>query len=221
MPSGVARRFLFLVVFVVFFLAILLFTSQHPRAEQLREPLKIRPAKDGEHGSPGGSADRGLLTGHAIAPKLGNETVKAELGRAAWRVLHTTFARFPEKPTKEESQALKTYIHLFQRVYPCGDCAEHFGKLLQKFPPQVSSRNAVAGWGCHIHNQVNDRLQKPMFDCNNIGDFYDCGCAEDEKKSGEQAKTEMSAERREKITGESGRELDADRFVKAAIDGQV
>lgn len=25
-------------------------------------------------------------------------------------------------------------------------------------------------------------LKKPMFDCNNIGDFYDCGCAEDDKK---------------------------------------
>ena len=25
-------------------------------------------------------------------------------------------------------------------------------------------------------------LKKPMFDCNNIGDFYDCGCAEEEKK---------------------------------------
>lgn len=24
-------------------------------------------------------------------------------------------------------------------------------------------------------------LQKPEFDCNKIGDFYDCGCADDEK----------------------------------------
>lgn len=25
-------------------------------------------------------------------------------------------------------------------------------------------------------------LKKPIFDCNNIGDFYDCGCAEDDEK---------------------------------------
>lgn len=43
---------------------------------------------------------------------------RAELGRAAWKVLHTTFARFPEKPTKDESEALRSYIHLFQRLYP-------------------------------------------------------------------------------------------------------
>ena len=43
---------------------------------------------------------------------------RAELGRAAWKVLHTTFARFPEKPTEDEKEALRTYVHLFQRLYP-------------------------------------------------------------------------------------------------------
>ncbi|KAF2405403.1 FAD-dependent thiol oxidase [Trichodelitschia bisporula] len=122
------------------------------------------------------------LSGHAIAPRLGNETIKAELGRAAWKVLHTTLARFPEKPTKDESEALRSYIHLFQRLYPCGECAEHFGEVLKQFPPQVDGRNVAAGWGCHVHNVVNKRLKKPQFDCSKIGDFYDCGCADDEKE---------------------------------------
>ncbi|KAH5221772.1 sulfhydryl oxidase [Parastagonospora nodorum] len=121
-----------------------------------------------------------VLTGHAIAPKLGNATAKAELGRAAWKVLHTTFARFPEKPTDEEKEALRSYVHLFQRLYPCGECAEHFGQILAKYPPQVSSRTAAAMWGCLIHNKVNARLKKDIFDCKNIGDAYDCGCADDE-----------------------------------------
>lgn len=43
---------------------------------------------------------------------------RAELGRAAWKLFHTTFARFPDKPTPEESTALQAYIHLFQRLYP-------------------------------------------------------------------------------------------------------
>lgn len=121
--------------------------------------------------------DEAVLTGHAIAPKLGNETAKAELGRAAWKLFHTTFARFPDKPTKEESEALRSYVHLFQRLYPCGECASHFGLILDKFPPQVSSRSAAAAWGCHVHNEVNKSLKKERFDCSQIGDFYDCGCA--------------------------------------------
>lgn len=89
-------------------------------------------------------------------------------------------ARFPEEPTEEESTALRTYIQLFARLYPCGDCATHFRALLAKYPPQVGSRNSAAGWACFVHNQVNERLGKPQFDCLQIGDFYDCGCGEED-----------------------------------------
>lgn len=107
---------------------------------------------------------------------------RAELGRAAWKVLHTTMARFPDTPTADESLALKTYVQLFARLYPCGDCARHFQQLLAKYPPQVGSRNAAAGWACFVHNEVNHRLKKPEFDCNKIGDFYDCGCGDEGKE---------------------------------------
>jgi FAD-linked sulfhydryl oxidase len=77
-------------------------------------------------------------------------------------------------------------------VFPCipltpncsGECAEHFSLILKQFPPQVSSRSAAAAWGCHVHNEVNKKLKKELFDCSNIGDFYDCGCADDKKAKG-------------------------------------
>ncbi|OCL11582.1 FAD-linked sulfhydryl oxidase-like protein ERV2 [Glonium stellatum] len=160
------------------------------------------------------SVQSSTLTGHAIAPKLGNATAKAELGRAAWKLIHTTFARFPDKPTKDESEALRSFVHLFQRLYPCGECAEHFGKILEKYPPQVSSRSAAAAWGCYVHNIVNKRLHKDEFDCSKIGDFYDCGCAEDGAEgkgtSGSPSdKPEMSEEQKEKLASQ-GRKVDDD-----------
>lgn len=54
--------------------------------------------------------------------------------------------------------------------------------MLAKYPPQVSSRSAAAMWGCMVHNIVNKRLQKPQFNCEDIGDAYDCGCGDDDKK---------------------------------------
>ena len=93
-------------------------------------------------------------------------------------------ARFPEEPTPSERQTLETFIHLFGRLYPCGDCARHFRQLLAEYPPQTSSRKAAAGWLCFAHNIVNERLEKDIFDCNNIGDFYDCGCGEEGKEGG-------------------------------------
>ena len=63
-----------------------------------------------------------------------------------------------------------------------GECAGHFRQILNKFPPQVSSRSSAAAWACHVHNEVNKSLQKELFDCSNIGEFYDCGCAEEDEK---------------------------------------
>ncbi|KAH6675273.1 FAD-linked sulfhydryl oxidase ERV2, partial [Plectosphaerella plurivora] len=144
-----------------------------------------------------GTIDSNILIGESIAPKLENATLKAELGRASWKLFHTMMARFPEKPTADESLALKNYIHLFARLYPCGDCARHFRGLLAKYPPQVGSRQGAAGWACFVHNEVNTRLEKEQFDCNNIGDFYDCGCGEEGKdgKEGEK-KSDPSVELR-------------------------
>lgn len=111
-------------------------------------------------------------------------TRRAELGRASWKLIHTTMSRFPDKPTDEERLALKTFIQLFARLYPCGECASHFQKIIKKYPPQTSTRSAAAGWACEMHNIVNTRLHKPLFDCSKIGDFYDCGCGDEDGKGG-------------------------------------
>ena len=85
-----------------------------------------------------------------------------------------------------------------------GECAEHFGVILEKFPPQVSSRSAAAAWGCHVHNEVNKSLHKDLFDCSQIGDFYDCGCADAED---EQGGTDAAEHRRNTRVGDSAASL--------------
>lgn len=85
-------------------------------------------------------------------------------------------ARFPDKPTEDEQTALFSFIHLFARLYPCGECAGHFRQILNEHPPQVRTRSRAAAWACNVHNEVNKSLKKDLFDCSKIGDFYDCGC---------------------------------------------
>lgn len=167
---------------IALFVWYIVYTSGHDRdvsALSHANRFKIGQSHTGEPTTtPAASSD--ISHGEHIMSKLGNETLKAELGRAAWKVLHTTMARFPDKPTTDESEALSQYLHLFARLYPCGECAEHFQKILKKYPPQTSSRSSAAAWACFVHNLVNERKGKPIFDCANIGDFYDCGCAEEE-----------------------------------------
>ncbi|KAL8284152.1 hypothetical protein RQP46_004901 [Phenoliferia psychrophenolica] len=78
-----------------------------------------------------------VLHGGVIMGKLKNETLKAELGRSSWKLLHTMAARFPLEPTESEKDAFKSFIYLFSRLYPCGECAAEFQALLKKHPPQV------------------------------------------------------------------------------------
>jgi FAD-linked sulfhydryl oxidase len=99
-------------------------------------------------------------------------------------------------PTDDEREALKSYFYLTSRLYPCGECAEEFQQLLELYPPQTSSRLSASAWYrscspmstvrlnlllrlCFIHNKVNERLEKPIFDCAHLDDEYDCGCGDD------------------------------------------
>lgn len=68
--------------------------------------------------------------------------------------------------------------------------------MLELYPPQTSSRLSAASWYdpliptssmrfdfllrlCFVHNKVNERLGKPIFDCAHLDDEYDCGCGDD------------------------------------------
>lgn len=45
-------------------------------------------------------------------------TPRAELGRATWKYFHTMLARYPEEPSEEEQETLRSFVYLFARLYP-------------------------------------------------------------------------------------------------------
>ena len=113
-------------------------------------------------------------------------------------------ARFPETATEGDSLARRPCGHLVARRSPGGGGAAHFRMLLEEYPPQTSGRMAAAGWACFVHNEVNARLEKEMFDCNNIGDFYDCGCAEEGGEGEGQGEGKEQGEGEAEEQGEGG-----------------
>lgn len=48
-----------------------------------------------------------------------------------------------QMPTPDDRAALKSYMHLFSRLYPCGECATEFQALLKQYPPQVSPCTSI------------------------------------------------------------------------------
>lgn len=156
-------------------------------AEKMKEIKEQAPIAENQNVQKPGDAQPepqvvGDFTETPFMQKMANETLKAKLGNSAWHLLHTILARYPDKPSLQEKNTLRLYVELFAQVYPCGDCARHFQQLLKKHPVQVSSRKTAALWGCFVHNKVNQRLNKPDYDCTKILEDYDCGCGQDEKE---------------------------------------
>ena len=103
------RRFLVLLMVAIAFVSVISWALSSPRPTD--STLSSTPIHQV-------NVNDDTLKGDAIMGKIGNETVKAELGRAAWKLFHTTMAKFPDKPTQDEQTALFSYIHLFARLYP-------------------------------------------------------------------------------------------------------
>jgi len=230
-----SSRFLVVIGLVVFFLLFIVYFRQEP-------PLSPEARAPGHVGEkiPNVVISNEMLDGDVVMPKLGNAkcTVgleidkypscfsnRAELGRASWKLLHTMMARYPDEPSKEQQETLRSFIYLFARLYPCGECATHLRTHLKKYPPQVSSRSSAAVWACHVHNEVNKALQKEIFDCSKIGDFYDCGCAgddgdDDESKVGLPGKKHKPSENDLEIEPGEGGEVSQKEKGKLSQDGR-
>lgn len=49
---------------------------------------------------------------------------KDELGRSTWNLLHTMAATYPEKPSIQQTENVKSFFNVLSQVYPCEPCAK-------------------------------------------------------------------------------------------------
>uniref|UniRef100_A0A0G4HTP3 Sulfhydryl oxidase n=1 Tax=Chromera velia CCMP2878 TaxID=1169474 RepID=A0A0G4HTP3_9ALVE len=90
---------------------------------------------------------------------------RGEIGRAAWKFLHTMAANFPDEPTKEEAERQARWMGAFTRLYPCHICRQGFEEIIEKMPPKVTDRANFALWMCEAHNEVNKDISLPTVEC--------------------------------------------------------
>ena len=111
----------------------------------------------------------------------GAPSIRAELGRGMWTVLHRAAQKFPVAPSERERATLAGFISALGELYPCDECAEHRRGMLAATPVDTRSGPQFAAWLCARHNQVNARLGKPAFSCTPEAleeRWGDCGCSE-------------------------------------------
>lgn len=115
---------------------------------------------------------RSAAAAAAAASASGTRVTKEELGRATWTLLHSVAASYPQNPTRSQRRAFSALVHSLAELYPCADCAEHFAKIVDARPPEraaASGGEAAQQWCCEAHNDVNERVGKPRFDCSLAG----------------------------------------------------
>lgn len=146
-------------------------------------------------------------------------------GTAGFEVVHSSFCETLSLVCATSllfCEALRYVTDVLLPFSPdSGECAEHFQEHLKKIPPQVSSRNAAAGWACHIHNEVNKMLKKDIFDCSKLGDFYDCGCGDRHRETSKPTaeKNEIPPGRLNQLTN-LGRDFDTDTLLPVEINAE-
>ncbi len=77
-------------------------------------------------------------------------------------------AYYPENPDTTTQKTMQRFFSDFSKFYPCGYCASHLQGHLKENPPQVESNKSLSRWLCGVHNEVNERLGKPKFDCEKV-----------------------------------------------------
>lgn len=50
-------------------------------------------------------------------------------------------------------------------MLPCKLCKDHFKEMIKKYTIRNNNRKELVWYFCFLHNNVNRRLGKPIFDC--------------------------------------------------------
>ena len=94
-------------------------------------------------------------------------------GPAAWEFLHTVAFAYPEKPSSEDKSAAKNFVESFACILPCVVCKQHFSENIKELPLNVASRKDFFEWTVRLHNMVNVKLNKPIWNLDSAFEKYD------------------------------------------------
>ncbi len=93
---------------------------------------------------------------------------RTEYGRMTWKVLHRIAAMYDKNPSEGDKKLMLETFKGVSLHFPCEECAKHFQKEIEVDPPKVEDNKSLSKWLCIQHNNVNKRLGKELFNCENV-----------------------------------------------------
>lgn len=99
---------------------------------------------------------------------------KATWGNAYWVTLHNVAANYPDKPTRTQQTKIKELITGLIENIPCDECKVHAKKYIKIHKIKAKNKQELSKYLCNFHNNVNERLGKPIVECKTILDAEAC-----------------------------------------------
>jgi hypothetical protein len=95
-------------------------------------------------------------------------------GPLFWHTIHITAIGYPKNPSYGHKKAAKEFFESLTMLIPCPICREHYSAFLQKMPiaPHLDRRDDLFRWTVNLHNDVNERLEKPRVTESESLNFY-------------------------------------------------
>lgn len=82
-----------------------------------------------------------------------------------WMTLHSVSLCYPETPTESDKKIIVSFMDSFAKSITCAKCRDHFSHLFSVYkknvPSWLNSRETLFLAVCRMHNNVNQRLDKP------------------------------------------------------------
>lgn len=96
-------------------------------------------------------------------------------GLSFWRASHFITLAYPDQPTLDDKNYVRTYFENLKYLLPCEKCREHYAINLKNKPLTdeiLSSRNKIILWLFELHNLVNTQLDKPTITLEQFYSIY-------------------------------------------------
>ena len=103
---------------------------------------------------------------------------KEYMGKCTWETMNGFAFGFPEFPTFEDVYWATQFYQSIGHLFPCKSCQTHYLEMFnQSFPFTNCNQQTLSQWVVQIHNQVNQRLGKPIVPYDEIQSMYQPFCS--------------------------------------------
>ncbi len=95
-------------------------------------------------------------------------------GNESWSFLHNITFNYPLEPNTKEKINFYKYFKYLGNVLPCKECKHHYKILFQYINIKLflDDRYSLIWWLFIIHNLINKRLNKQLYDFKNLINRY-------------------------------------------------